>query len=181
MITSAIATHYSKALFNQAKNDAQLEKTAQAMKEITRLLKEVPEFRSLLLQPFITIEAKKSFLKKLFQENSDPGLLNFLYLLLDKKRMDILPEIAAEYIELVDEKLERLEIGITTTVALDEKMKDKITRALENRYRKKVLITESIDPQILGGMVLEIGNQVIDGSVKAQLSKLKDHLLATTV
>ena len=116
-----------------------------------------------------------------FKENSDPGLLNFLNFLLDKKRIDMLPAIADEYFELVDKKLQRLEIGITTTVAIDKEMKEKIKLAFENRYGKKVLIKENIDPKILGGMVLEIGNQVIDGSVKAQLSSLKDHLLATTV
>lgn len=181
MIIPAIASHYSKALFKLAKSDGQLENTAAALKEIARLFKEVPEFRSFLVEPFVKTEAKKELLKKLFQQNSDPELLEFLYFLLERKRVDLLPDIASSYAKLVNAKLGALEIGITTTVAIDKEMKEKIKQALENRFKKKVLIKDSVDPQILGGMVLKIGNQVMDGSIKAELSKLKDHLLATTV
>ena len=177
MTIAAIASHYSKALFNLTRSDEQLKNYAEALMGITQLIKDSSGFSSFLKHPFIKKEEKKNVLKSLFKDKSDELFLNFLFFLLDKKRINYLPQIANEYRAMADKKLERLQVGLLTALPIDNEMKEKVRQALENQYKKKVYLKDKIDPQILGGMVLSIGNRVMDGSLKTRSAELKNHLL----
>jgi F-type H+-transporting ATPase subunit delta len=144
---------------------------------ITQLINDFPGFSTFLKHPFIKNEEKKSVLKNLFKDKSDTLFLNFLFFLLDKKRIKYLPQIANEFCEMADKKLGRLQVGLLTALPIDNEMKEKVRQTLENQYKMKVYLKDKIDPQILGGMVLSIGNRVMDGSLKTRSTELKNHLL----
>jgi F-type H+-transporting ATPase subunit delta len=78
---------------------------------------------------------------------------------------------------MADKKLGRLQVGLLTALPIDNEMKEKVRQTLENQYKMKVYLKDKIDPQILGGMVLSIGNRVMDGSLKTRSTELKNHLL----
>lgn len=191
MISTSIALYYSKAFFNLGMNKEQLENCVQALDEIAHLMESKESFRQFLLRPFVDPNIKKNLLKKLFQDKENgvakgndevvQKLLNFLFLLLDKKRIRFLPAIAKEYRKLVNDHLGRLDLEVVTAVPIENAMKEKIKQSFEKSSRKEVLIREKIAPEVLGGIVLKIGNQVMDGSLKTQLDHLKDNLLAVTV
>lgn len=181
MITSKAASHYSKALYNMTKADTQLNDYAKALNEIARLMQETPTFSAFLMQPFVKPEAKMQMLAKLFKNKTDQKLLHFLNFLLKKKRIGLVPSIAEEYSRVVNEKLGQLEVDVTTCIPIDDHTKEAIRKTFEKTYRKKVFMHYKIDPKILGGMVCKIGNKVMDGSLKAQLAKLKEDLLAANL
>jgi len=181
MIASKAAPHYSKALFNLTQDDVQLNAYAKSLWELADLMRHNPAFKSFLLQPFGTMDFKKKILKKLFQDSSEVKVLNFLFLLLEKKRMDALPEIADEYGRMVNEKLGQMIVNITTAIPIDGETIEKLRLMFEEQYRKKVFIKDEINPKILGGMIVKINSQMLDGSLKARLANLKDKLLAANL
>jgi len=111
----------------------------------------------------------------------DSQILNFLLLLIDKRRLDGLWDISKKYRQLVQKELGILNAHLITAVPIDVKLKEKVKSKLEQLYRKKIEIQESVNPQIIGGMILMVDNQMIDHSIKNRLYRLKQNLLEANI
>jgi F-type H+-transporting ATPase subunit delta len=101
---------------------------------------------------------------------------NFLNLLVQKKRAQILPEIAVAYQTMVDEAKNISHGNVISAIELSDQLKANVQKILEKLTGKKVELTTSVDPSIIGGIIAQVGDLVLDGSIKTQLAGLKDSI-----
>jgi F-type H+-transporting ATPase subunit delta len=116
-------------------------------------------------------------MKQLITElQADQFMANFLNLVVQKKRADILPEIATEFQALVDTAQNVSRGTLTTALEISGDLQAKVQNTLENITGKKVILTTEIDPTIIGGIVAKVGDLVMDGSIKTQLAGLNESI-----
>lgn len=172
-----VASKYSKALFNLTPSVQDLEKRLSRLQEIIKLL-DKPYLKNFFASPQISQQQKMEFLKEVLKQNVDSELLSFFLLLLEKKRLKYLPEIAKHYSELIRNKKGILKARLLTAFPLDEKTRASLKEKLDQMYHKNIEIDNQIDPSLIGGGIIFIGSQMLDFSLNGKLSKLKKDLLA---
>lgn len=166
---------YSYALYEVAKerNDQNI---LSHLKEIRENLKDL-DLRQFLAHPQIDKEVKKETLGKIFQASLPDYLLNFLYVLVDNKRMGYFDPIYTSFEDLWYE-MENIErITVVSAVKLDQDKLEKIARAYKGPDQASVEIQEEVDPSIIGGVILRVGQRVIDQSIRGQLKEMERKLL----
>jgi F-type H+-transporting ATPase subunit delta len=102
----------------------------------------------------------------------------FLQALVKRGRQQLLREIATEYMNLLDQKLDRVRAGVTLARDADEKLKRSIQESLSRQLGKQVIPAFTVDPEILGGTIVRVGERVLDGSLRRRITKLRRQLLA---
>lgn len=180
MNTSDTALRYSKALFQSGSSKEELERRLSDLTQIIETFKQFPKVSKFFASPQISIESKKQALNSALS-GIDPQLKYFLFLLLDKNRFKLLPDILHFYRSMVIERIDALEVHLITASPIDAEIRNSLKEKLEKMYRKTILIKEEMDPTLIGGGILMIGNQQIDFSIKGKLAKLKRDLLSITV
>ncbi len=182
MIRYQAAGRYAKALFKSPCSRDLLEKRAADLEEIERRVDQNPKFCQYLYAPELKISEKKDFVNKVLDDNFDPFLINFLFFLQRKKRLNCLPEITRLYRQLVDQSLGILDIHLITPMPLEQNEKEALKLKISQYYPdKEIAFFEKIDPNIIGGLIIIIGHRIIDLSLKNTLSKMKEQLLAAPV
>jgi F-type H+-transporting ATPase subunit delta len=172
-----IAKRYSRALFNLAEEEKAIEQYGQELDGFIELLKQLPDLGNALRNPLYPGAAKK----KLFQTVAgqlelSPVVKSFLNLLVDKKRVQYLPDIGDYYHKLIDEHSNIARAKVKAAVKLGEADLDEIAAALGKKVGKKIVIEFQQDSSLLGGVFAQIGDFVFDGSVKTQLLNFKESL-----
>lgn len=174
--TFRIATQYARALVEQASSSGQLKQLLSHLQHITYQLSQVPQLKEFLLAPPIDHEIKKKVLKQMFSQKADDSLLHFLFILIDRDRFKYLAAIEEEVRRLVKRKLGIVEVDLITAVPVNQALQDKIKNKMEKFYQKQVEVTSHVDPAIVGGMILKVGHEILDDSIRNRLAKLKDSL-----
>jgi F-type H+-transporting ATPase subunit delta len=136
---------------------------------------EVPELRELLRNPQIDPRSKRAALEDLM-EGGDELLRNFLFVLVDKGRAGQLEEIAREFERLAAEQEGVVRAELTTAVELSDEEAQKLLQQIEQASGQKVEATRSVDPDLIGGMVLQVGSHRLDASVRGRLERLRREL-----
>ena len=178
MIFEEVALRYSKALFNLDTSHEVLKKRLSDLNQSVTVLNQTPQIIQFFSSPQISREEKKEVLKKGLGKNFDSHLLSFFSFLFEKDRFAYLPEIVKAYEQMAMKELETLQGHLMTAIPIDPALMEKLKQKLEKVYRKKVVISEEIDPQLIGGGILSMDNQQIDFSIKGKLEKLKENLLS---
>jgi len=174
---NAIARRYAKALVQLAAEEAAVDKFHGELEQVEALFTAHPELGSLLSNPAYGIEAKLETIKEVAAKLSLSGTIsNFLLLLQERNRMVCLPAISTCYSILADEISGVVRPVITSALPLGDAQIAGIKAALEKSTGKKVNLTVEIDPALIGGVVTKIGDKVLDGSVKTQLTRIEDIL-----
>lgn len=176
MITHAVAFRYAKALFILDCNNNNLEKRIVDFESMSKILKENPKLASFLNAPHIRLEDKKKLLYDSLSEKFDAIFMNFIVYLIRKKRFVNLRDIASEFRHMVNEHLGIWEADIVTAVPMDGDIEEKLEQRLEIDFHKKMKVNKKVDPNIIGGVILMINNQMIDWSVAGRLKKMKENL-----
>jgi len=174
-----IARRYAKALYalGKKKGDAELAVYGKDLDALTEVLEAAPVLLKVFANPVVGAEEKKSALMAVVEKLSlSPMVRNFLGLLAEKERLSYLPEIAAYFKTLLDASLGVVRGKLMTAVALAEPRQDEIKAKLESQTGKKLELTFGVDSSILGGVVLKVGDKVLDASIRAQLEILKDQI-----
>jgi len=171
---NAIARRYAKALVQLAAEEGAVEKFHGELARVEALFVANPELGSLLSNPAYGIEAKLEILKDVAGKLTLSGTIsNFLLLLQERSRMTCLPAIFASYNILADELSGVVRPLITSALPLGDAQIAEIKAALEKSTGKKVILKLEIDPSLIGGVVTKIGDKVLDGSVKTQLTRIE--------
>jgi F-type H+-transporting ATPase subunit delta len=174
---NAIARRYAKALVQLASEEGAVDKFQGELAKVEALFSAHPELGALLSNPAYGIEAKLDTLRDLADRLSLSGTVrNFLLLLQERNRMACLPAIFSSYSVLADELSGVVRPVITTALSLDDARIAEIKGALEKSTGKKVILNVQVDPALIGGVVTKIGDKVLDGSVKTQLTRIEDIL-----
>ncbi len=173
MINKTIARRYARALFAIAEKNKDIE---QYKKELTLVVNTVlanPQLDEVLKHQLIEPEKKKSIFDAIFSSQISPIMKNFLHLLMDKRRERFLKEILSEYIMFADQAKNIVAATVRTAVELkpeyEKAIKDKLSYLTGKETRLKI----QVDPQLIGGVVVKIGDRVYDGSIKKRLQTLK--------
>ena len=166
---------YARALYEAAKDQDKLDAVREELGDFVEAQRQVPELRELLRNPQLDQRLKASALEELL--GGDEALVrNFLLLLAEKNRAGEIDEIAREFDRLVAEAEGILDVELTTAVELsDEETRDVIAQ-IEKASGRKVEATQRVDPDLLGGLVLQAGSLRLDASVRGRLDRLRQEL-----
>jgi F-type H+-transporting ATPase subunit delta len=177
MTGSALARRYARALLDIGREERRVRRVLSEVEQSARLLDEAPALREVLEASHINRRDKQAVLEATV---SPAGFLsvtmNFLRLLVDKRRMNILPQILSELRRMVEE-LEGIErVEVLSAAPLPRTQRDFLKSVLERQTGKRIELEEKLDPAVLGGMVVKVGSTVYDGSVRTQLSQMRENL-----
>ncbi len=172
-----VARRYARALFNAAVRAQSIEPVNEALQQLLSVLHEQPPLRHLLLNPLIPRERKQQMVQDTIGRSTHPLLASLLSVLVDKRRERLLTEVAREFGELRDEHLGIVRVQATTAYPLDSQQQEALIRSLERRTSRTVVLDTRVDPSLIGGIVVRIGDTIIDGSVRGQLLRLRQYLL----
>lgn len=178
-MNAAISKAYAKALFLLADSkDEKLKRWKRELEEVLHIFEKFPKLNSFFTVAVIKDKEKEKFLEKVFKGKIDEELYQFLLFLLKKKFLVQLEDIASSYATIVKEHFNILEVHMVSSSPMDEEAKKILLEKLGSAYGKRVDIVEKVDPKLLGGFILKIGDQFIDASIKGRLVELNQKLLS---
>jgi F-type H+-transporting ATPase subunit delta len=172
---SVVDRVYARALFDAANEKGRLELVHEQLAQVVEAEAEVPELRELLRNPQLDPRARALAIRDLL-EGGDELLRNFLLLLADKGRAAQLGEIAHEFERLVAEEEGVVRAELTTAVELSDDEASQLLRQVEEASGRKVEATRDVDPDLIGGIVLQVGSHRLDASVRGRLERLRREL-----
>jgi F-type H+-transporting ATPase subunit delta len=168
----AIARVYADALFQAAMEAGKLDEIRDQLRQFNEALESNDELRLFLFSPYFSSQEKIKGLDKALS-GAEPEFVNFLDLLNEKHRMPAIFRIARRFEELWAKENKRLEVTVTSAVDLDKDVVEKIGSEIEKQTGQTVELSSRVDDDILGGLVLQVGNMVLDASVRHRLEKLR--------
>lgn len=172
-----IAKRYSRALFNLAEEEKSIEQYGAELDGFNAVLKQLPDLGSALRNPLYPEAAKQSLFKAVAKKLKISAVMtSFINLLIEKGRVEHLPDICDYYHRLIDEHSNIARAKVRAAVALDEPSLGEIAATLEKKIGKKIVVEFEQDPSLLGGVFAQVGDLVLDGSVKRQLLNFKESL-----
>ena len=180
MRAEIIARNYAETLLTLAERHGGadgLEAFGQAADALAELLRSDPRLRQFLETPRVTPEQKKAALQQALAGRAPEMFVRFVMVLADKRRQALLPEIAQAYRDLVDARMGRVRVHVTISHAPDAALQAEIGNTLADRLGKTVIPTFTVDPDLLGGMVVRVGDQILDGSVRTRAAQLRRRML----
>jgi len=166
---------YAKALFDAAVDEGRLEQVQAEMAELARAVAEVPELRELLRNPQLDPRARAAALDDMLA-GGEHLVRNFVLLLADKGRAAQFEDIARELDRLVAEREGILTAELTTAVELSDAEARKLLGQIEEAAGRKVEATRTVDPDLIGGVVIQVGSYRLDASVRGRLDRLRREL-----
>jgi F-type H+-transporting ATPase subunit delta len=177
VIDTTLSKRYATALVEIAQEQNALDKYAGDLDSLSKLVEESRDFREILMNPVFTRDDKKKIagpvLKKM---GADPMVINFVYLLIDRKRIDQLTGIGKAFRAKVDEIRGITRGQVISAEPLGAAGLDRVTGILAKVTGKQVIVTTKVDPSLIGGLVARVGDMVFDGTIRTQLNQLKESL-----
>jgi F-type H+-transporting ATPase subunit delta len=167
---------YARALFDAAKDRDRLARVREDLGDFVAAVEEVPELRSLLRDPVLDPKEKAAALDSILG-GVDELVRNFLLLVAEKNRTAQIEEIAHEFDRLVAAEERRLEVELTTAFELSDKEAKSIVAQIEKASGREVDATRSVDPGLIGGLILQAGSMRVDASVRGRLNRLRHDLV----
>jgi F-type H+-transporting ATPase subunit delta len=167
-----IARVYATALFAAAKDRGKLDAIRDQLAQFVEALEGSKDLRLFLFSPYFSSTEKIDGLRRALSD-PEPEFENFLELLLEKGRMPVIFRIRRQYDALWDKENKRLGVTVTSAVELDPEIAKRIGSEIEEQTGNKVELSSRVDPDILGGLVVQVGNMVLDTSIRNRLEKLR--------
>jgi len=172
-----VARNYAEALFELGERSGNVQHFADLLDAVAAAVEQTPRVQAILMSPRVPKSEKARLLSGALRQAPREFVL-FLQALVRRGRQQILRPIAVEYMGLLDQKLDRVRAGVTLARAPDEKLKRAIQDALSRQLGKEVIPAFTVDPEILGGTIVRVGERVLDGSLRRRMTKLRRQLLS---
>jgi F-type H+-transporting ATPase subunit delta len=176
MLKGAIARRYAGAIFDIGMKQHTLDRTLEDVQEIAKLFS-IRKLAYLLREPNIPAERKEAALRQGLAAKVLPTSLNLALLVVQRELVELMPNIARELNQLVLDYKNEATAEVTTATQIDALTQSRVQQALERMTGKKIMLATRVQPNILGGVVARVGDQVIDGSVERRLKLLQQQLL----
>lgn len=181
MSRGIVSKRYAEAFFGLMSEKNLLDQGEVDLKEISRIYQEVEEFRRFLEHRRIPASDKKEIMRRLFKKKVHRYTLNFLLLLCDRHRESGLQDICHCFFEMALQARNITEAEVRSAVPLSEEDLKAIGQRLTQVTGSEIRLHTAIDPSLLGGVVVKVGDKVIDGSIAQRLRKLKEHLMGLSL
>jgi F-type H+-transporting ATPase subunit delta len=179
MDVSAINVRYAKAFFLTAKDKKILVKLKEDIETVLQVCQSSEDFILLLESPVVKTSSKAALMKSIFNGKVDELTLNFLFLIVENKREVHIPGICRHFLELTRKDQNIRSALLKTATEVDNATLKKIQDLLAKELKASIELTTSINPEIIGGLVLRLDDKQYDASVASQLRKIKQNLLET--
>jgi F-type H+-transporting ATPase subunit delta len=173
-----IAAVYARSLFEVAREQDKLDAVREQLGEFSDALSENRDLQVFFFSPYFSTAEKEDGLERVVS-GADPAIVNFLKLLIEKHRMPVLMRIRADYEALWEEENKLLPVHITSAVELDGSVVKQLGDRISEQTDRKVDVSADVDPDILGGIVVRVGNSVLDASVRNRLEQLRRQVATT--
>ena len=177
MIGGSLARRYARALLAIGQEEGQTRRILKEVEQFNKLVAETPLLHEMVEAAQINRRDKKAALEAIIAPAGfSPSTRNFLFLLVDKVRMNILSPIASELRRLLEqfEGIERVEVSVP--MPLTDAQRDLLQSVLERQTAKTVVLEEKVDPDVLGGMVVKVGSTIYDGSARTQIQHIRENI-----
>lgn len=163
---------YAEALFDVAKEKGKLDAVRGELAQFADAVDGNRELQVFLFSPYFSSAEKVAGLKRAVSD-ADAELINFLELLVEKQRMPEIFRIRRQLDELWKQENRRIDVTVTSAVTLEPSVVEKVGEEIERQTGQKVELSSRVDAEILGGIVLQVGNKVLDASIRSRLEKLR--------
>jgi len=172
-----VARNYAETLFELGEKSGNTDRYVDLIDAVAAALETTPRLEVVLMSPRVS-KTEKARLFSAALPNAPREFVLFLQALVRRGRQQLMREIANQYLALLDQKLDRVRAGVTLARNPDEKLKRAIVDALTRQLGKEVIPAFSVEPEILGGAIVRVGERVLDGSVRGRMTKQSRQLLA---
>ncbi len=167
-----IAQVYARALFEAAEEGHKLDVVREQLGQVADALEQNREMRLFLFSPYFSTQEKREGLHRAIQD-ADPAVSNLLDILLENHRLPVIFRIRRQYDRLWDQANDLLPVTVTSAVDLDESVIQRIGDEIGRQTGRRVELSRKVDPAILGGFVVRVGNAILDSSVRNRLEQLR--------
>jgi F-type H+-transporting ATPase subunit delta len=181
MLMEQLVQKYAQALYELAAEKKQVMEVETQLSNVAQIITSHGQLATFLYHPRVPMQAKKSLLKSVFGEEVSVYVLHFLLLIVDKRRESLLPHIIEQFVALANEARNIAIAKVTTFMPLSDSEQVALTQKLAVLTGKNIRLQIHTDPSIIGGVIVRLGDKLIDGSVKRQLDRLKVSLLNSQV
>ena len=175
---SPAALAYAQSLLDLANERKQAEAVAQELAGLRQIVDENPSFREVLTNPSVSVDERAKLLDKVFRNNVSELVFNTLGVLNQKNRLGLISQIAQGYDDLLDEQLGKVEVDLTVAHKLSPEQMEQAKQKISKALGREAIVYQYVDESVLGGVVVRIGDKLIDASVRYQLQAMKEQLLA---
>lgn len=177
MIERTIAKRYAKALLEVSVGEKRVRETEAEILAVSELYRTAPLFRKVVTSPVFPRAQKKSAIDSALSGKVGPTLVRFLQVLVEEGRAAFLPDIATVFDALADAHEGVVRVSVSSARALSPAQRDRLRGALERLAGgRSVELTVAVDPALIAGILVRIGESVVDGTVAGRLKRLKEHL-----
>ena len=170
-----LAQVYARALFEVAREQGKLDELRDQLAQFAEALEGDRQLAIFFFSPYFSTAEKEQGLERMIS-GADEALMNFLRLLIEKHRMPVLFRIRLEYQRLWDEENKVLPVEITSAIELDPATTESLGNRIGERAGRKVTLAARVDPEIIGGIVVRVGNSILDASIRNRLEQLRRHV-----
>jgi F-type H+-transporting ATPase subunit delta len=177
MRDSTIARNYAETLLVLASRAEDLRGWGKMLTDVATAMRENPTLRLFLESPKVSAAQKSEVIGKAFTDRMPRLMLRFIQTLVHHRRQMLIPAIAEEYLNLVDEAEGRIHARVTVAKETDDAGRAAIASHLSRMFGKEVVPHLTVDPSIMGGVVVHVGDTVLDGSVRKRLASLRRRML----
>lgn len=181
MLNKSVARRYAEAFFSIARDNNKINDYQLELEKVVKALQEVDNLKEYMSHLLIPAAAKKDVLKQLFAEQVSPVTLNFIMMIVDKKRETYIDVIVEEYKDMADEFRNIAKVDLIAAKEVPEEDVKYLAEKLSASTGKTVQLNLKVDPALLGGIKLRMGDQIIDGTVAKKLEMLKEQLIQAKI
>ncbi|MBD3168975.1 MAG: F0F1 ATP synthase subunit delta [candidate division Zixibacteria bacterium] len=181
MIEQQVAKRYAAALFTAAKSKDMVDKVSEELNLLRSIITTDRALINFLDAPQIKDEDKLSLVDAIFKENFSELVYSFVRVTVDKRRSTHMIAIIDQFANLFEEEKGVLRVNVTTAVPLEGDLRDKIKSKLKEITGKEIILFPRVNEKIIGGMIINMKNHVIDGSVRHRLTNIRNQLIALKV
>lgn len=172
-----VATRYAKSLLDLAVEQGDLDTVKQDMEQFIGVLRSNTELQAVLKNPIMKQDKKQNILDALFKDKIHPSILAFFRIMVRKGRSGILYATAQEFVRAYNEYKGIVKATVTSATKLSDKNFDALKAILSEETKSEIILTNAIDPGLIGGFVVKVGDKQIDASIAGKLHKLEKHLI----
>ncbi len=170
-----LAQVYARSLFQAALEHGKLDELREQLGQFADALEQNRELAVFFFSPYFSTAEKRQALETLL-DGADELFINFLSLLIENHRMPVIFRIRQEYERLWEEENKTLPVEITSAIALDAATTESLGKTIGERAGRKVTLAARVDPDILGGIIIRVGNSILDASIRNRLEQLRRHV-----
>ncbi len=167
-----IARVYADALFEAAQDKGKLDSVHEQLGEVVDAIETTRDLQVFFFSPYVSTVDKQDGIKRAIT-GAEPELVNFLELLVEKHRMPVIFRVRRRFDEMWAEENKRLEVTLTSAVELDPEVVRRVGDAIAKQTDREVEVRARVDEDTLGGLVLQVGNMVLDASIRNRLERLR--------